>query len=250
MGLRSEIRKLLGLKKAFYPDEISDDVGVRYRNLSSSLHDPLFKAAWGEAKIGNKEAWRGKVPDVRYRAYTALWAAKHGLSLPGDFVECGVFTGLLSMTICHALDFARVDKTFYLFDTYNGVPEGGLTGDELADAKQHNARLYFDCFEIAKRNFSPWPNAKLIRGILPGTLVEAPIERIAYLSIDLNSAAAEKSVIAELWDRLTPSAIVILDDYGFGGYAPQHAMWNEFARSKGGAIYSSPTGQGILVKPS
>ena len=247
VGIRAKFRRLFNLKKPFKPQELTDGLGVVHRNLSSSLHDPKFIEAWEVSKRGNQEGWRGNVPDIRYRAYTALWAARHGLSLDGDFVECGVFTGLLSMTICHALNFSQVPKNFYLCDTFNGIPVEGLMGAEREKAIHHN-KNYFDVFEIVKRNFSPYPNATLVRGILPGTLANLPINKIAYLSIDLNSASAEILVIKELWDRIVPSAIILLDDYGFKGYSDQHEAWNDFAKSKGAAIYASPTGQGIIVK--
>ncbi len=248
MGLRTEVRKFFKINKPMRPEFQTDGLGVNSRNLKS-LEDPKFLAAWKMGVNANKSGGGGKVPDIRWRAHTAVWAARHGLTLEGDFVECGVFLGLLSVTICNTLDFANVDKTFYLFDTYEGLPEEGVEPLELDNIRHHN-RLYFDCYEQAKSNFAPFPNAQLVKGILPASLSKAPLDRIAYLSIDLNNAPAEKAVIEELWDRLTPSAIVVLDDYGFTGFSEQHDMWDAFAASNNTSIYTSPTGQGILVKPS
>ncbi|PVB61592.1 TylF/MycF/NovP-related O-methyltransferase, partial [Labrenzia sp. 011] len=114
--------------------------------------------------------------------------------------------------------------------------------------KEQN-KIYFDCFEQAVKNFSPFPNAKLIRGVLPGTLKQAPIDKIAYLSVDLNHAKYEKEVITELWDRLSSSAIVLIDDYAFQSNEEQYEMWNEFASSKNCSILTMPTGSGVLIKP-
>ncbi|MFO1034700.1 MAG: hypothetical protein U1E15_11695 [Hyphomicrobiales bacterium] len=58
-------------------------------------------------------------------------------------------------------------------------------------------------------------------------------EKIAYVSVDLNNAPAEQAVIECVWPRLSPGAIVVLDDYGFTAHAEQYVMWNDFARSKG-----------------
>ena len=144
------------------------------------------------------------------------------MAIEGDFVECGVFLGLLSLTVCHALDFGNSGREFYLFDTFNGVPEDGR-----ADTPKINATLYnFDAFDQASTNFAPFLNAHLIRGILPGTLSQMPKGKIAYLSMDLNRASAEMAVIEELWDRSTPSAIVLLDDYAHPGYQEQYDGWN------------------------
>ncbi|MEM5581802.1 TylF/MycF/NovP-related O-methyltransferase [Roseibium sp. AS2] len=223
-------------------DYIGDNIGVRKKNLSF-MADEDFAKAWEKAVEGNRPAWGGRYKDVRWRAHTAVWAAKHGLTLEGDFVECGVFLGLLSLTICHTLKFDQISKSFFLFDTFDGIPDDG---GELV-RKQN--KIYFECFELAKRNFSPFPNAKLIQGALPGTLALAPLDKIAYLSVDLNHAKYEKEVIEELWDKLSKSAIVLIDDYAFQSNEEQYEMWNEFASKKGCSILTMPTGSGVLIKP-
>lgn len=244
MGGKTHLRRLLGLpprKQPFRASYAADNFGVRNKNLDF-MNDPDFIRGWAKSVEGN-QAGPAAGKDLRWRAHTALWAARHGLTLQGDFVECGVFLGAFSLTICHALDFSKVPKQFYLFDTFEGIPDDGD-----ARTRDRNASLYFDCYEQARQNFAPFPNCRLVRGVLPGTLATAPIERIAYLSVDLNHAAAESSVIRELWDRLAPSAVTLIDDYAFAGHEDQYEMWNEFAASKGTSILTMPTGQGVLIK--
>jgi O-methyltransferase len=53
------------------------------------------------------------VPDIRWRAHVAIWAAANGLNIEGAFVECGVHTGLLSLAICHYLGFNQLNKKFF-----------------------------------------------------------------------------------------------------------------------------------------
>ncbi|MBN9671690.1 TylF/MycF/NovP-related O-methyltransferase [Roseibium aggregatum] len=219
-----------------------DNLAVRKKNLAF-MEDPDFARGWEKAVEGNRPAWGGRTKDVRFRAHTAVWAARHGLTLEGDFVECGVFLGLLSLTICHALNFQNIPRNFFLFDTFNGIPDDGR------ESVRKQNKVYFDCFEYAEKNFAPFPNAKLIKGELPGTLAAAPIEKIAYLSVDLNHALYEKEVINELWDRVSRSAVVLIDDYAFRSNEEQYEMWNEFAASKGTSVLTMPTGSGVLIKP-
>lgn len=245
MGIRTQLRRALGLpprKRPFRPLFAADGLGVTNKNLGF-LEDPDFQRGWAKAVEGNLPGWGGKPPDVRWRAHTALWAARHGMRLEGDFVECGVFLGLFSLTICHALEFNSSGKNFYLFDTFSGLPDDGTP-----EAKRNNA-LYFDCYDLAAKNFAPFPNARLVKGTLPETIATVQLDRIAYLSVDLNHAGAEKAVMEELWDMLSPSAIVLIDDYAFRGHEDQYKMWNDFAASKGASILTMPTGQGVLVKP-
>lgn len=241
-GIGRKIKKSLKSRKTEQFDYVGDNIAVRKKNLSF-MNDVSFSRAWEKAVEGNQPAWGGRYKDVRWRAHTAVWAAKHGLTLEGDFVECGVFLGLLSLTICHSLDFSKIPKSFYLFDTFEGIPDDGR-----ASIKKQN-EIYFDCFDIAKKNFSPFPNAKLIKGALPDTLSLAQIEKIAYLSVDLNHARYEEAVINELWGRLEQSAIVLIDDYAFQTNEEQYEMWNRFSSSKGCSVLTLPTGSGLLIKP-
>jgi O-methyltransferase len=229
-------------------DFYSDGLGVRGKNLSF-LDEPAFAAAWAESRRLSAEGWGGNAPDIRWRAHVACWAAKHALSIEGDFVECGVHTGLLSRTICRHLDFGRLDRRFWLFDTWSGIPTDGAAPDEAVEANRLNKRVYnFDAYPLAERNFAPYPNVRLVRGMLPGSLASADLGAVAYLSMDLNNAAAEKAAIEALWPRLSKGAMVLLDDYAFVAYKAQHAMWNAFAASVGSAILTLPTGQGLMIR--
>jgi O-methyltransferase len=76
------------------------------------------------------------------------------------------------------------------------------------------------------------------------------IDQIAYISIDLNNAVAEMATIELLWSKMSPGAIVILDDYAFTGYESQYRAWNNFAKSHNLMLLTVPTGQGILIKPA
>ena len=179
------------LSKWVYND---DGFAVRKKTVDF-LKDPAFLNAWETSKLMNTEAWKTGVPDVRWRAHTCCWAAKHGLLLDGDFVECGVFTGLYSVTLAHFLDFAKVNKKLWLFDTYNGIPVDTAPAVEARSGSTSGASsikntLYFDCYELAQRNFKPFPNAHMVRGILPASFDQIELSRIAYLSVDLNHAHA------------------------------------------------------------
>jgi hypothetical protein len=186
---------------------------------------------------------------IEWRAAVTCWAAQHGAKLPGDFVECGVNTGIYSLAICEYVNFNSTNKSFYLFDTFKGIPEEQMSATERPARIGHNKTYYEDCFEIARRNFAPFPRAKLIRGNVPETLPGAGIDRVCYLSIDMNIAWPERKAIEYFWPKLSPGAFVVLDDYGFHGFEEQLRCMNEFARGIGVEILALPTGQGLIAKP-
>ena len=103
-------------------------------------------------------------------------------------------------------------------------------------------------FEIATKNFAPFPRAHLVRGLIPDTLTSVPIERVAYLSIDLNVEYPEREALAYFWPKLVPGAIVVFDDYGWLPYRTQKDSHDAFAKRQGLEIFALPTGQGLLIK--
>ncbi len=214
----------------------SDWLRVWGKNLSS-LNNPRFVEAYT----------KGADPGVNiaFRAYICCWAAEHALMLPGDFVECGVNEGWISRTICHYLDLNKTDKNFYLFDTYAGIPPDQISENEAERAALHN---YTECYELAKSYFAPFRLAHLVRGKVPDTLTDVLIEKVSYLSIDMNIEKPERAAIEFFWPKLSQGAIVILDDYGFEGYERQHESMDEFAESVGTPILTLPTGQGLMLK--
>lgn len=235
-------------RQPFNAEWVTDCCGVKQKNLGFR-DEPTFAAAWENVQSLNAGLFPKGVPDIRWRAHMAVWAARHGLTLDGDFVEFGVNTGILSSMICRSLDFAKVRKTFYLFDTFSGIPEASTVEGSRHVAKL-NAEFYpFDAFPVAQRTFADYPNVRLVKGILPGTIATVPIERIAFLSIDLNIAEYELASVQEVWDRVTPGAVILLDDYAWAGHEAQYDGWNEFARSAGTSIASLPTGQGLMIRP-
>jgi O-methyltransferase len=181
--------------------------------------------------------------------YVACWAASHARHLAGSFVECGVNTGIFSLAVCRYVDFNTLDKDFYLFDTFSGIPESQMLEDERVRWHDLNAQLYSECFDLARQNFSPYPRARLIRGVVPDTLETVEIDRVCYLSIDMTIVKPERAALEHFWDKLVPGAVVLLHNYGWQGYEQSKQGLDEFAGQVGVEIFTCPTGQGILLRP-
>ena len=225
--------------------------------------NPVFSGAYGD-KPGFLEAYTtglktmeplgdlGKV--YRYdmqRVYVCCWAAKHGLSLAGDFVECGVNTGFLSRAVMQYIEFEKhLSRTFHLLDTFTGLDLSQLSpGERAMGFEEYNKYLYGrDLYEQVRKTFQDYPNVAIIRGSVPGTLQQCNAESVCYLSIDMNCAYPEVKALAFFYEKLSPSAWVILDDYGFGRFVHQRKALDAFAKDVGIDILELPTGQGIIVK--
>lgn len=215
----------------------------------SFLRDERFLSAYRRGNDSGHKYDGGRGVHIEWRVHVACWAAERARSLPGAFVECGVNTGNLSLAVCEYIDFNTTGKDFYLFDTFNGIPESQMSEDEKPHRVRENALMYEDCFERAQKNFAPFPCATLVRGLVPHTLSTVPIDKVCYLSIDMNIAQPEIAAMEFFWDKLVRGATVILDDYGWTNYQLQHEAHNRFAASKGVPILLLPTGQGLIIKP-
>jgi hypothetical protein len=216
------------------------------------LNDPDFLRVYSEAVDSGHKFGEGKPLHIEFRAHVNLWAAKHGANLEGDFVECGVNTGIFSSICMKMMHFEKMtDRRWFLLDTYCGIATELLTEEERRlNIEQKNSR-YFDCYEIAKKVFAPYPNAILVRGRIPDILPQVTSEKIAYLAIDLNNVVPEIAAGDYFWDRLVPGAIIVLDDYAYGtcSHICQKRGWDSFAAARNCTILTLPTGQGVLVKP-
>ena len=218
-----------------------DEDGLLTTHDSSFVHDARFAAAYRDGKATG--SWGNA--DIRWRAHVACWAAETGLQREGDFVECGVNRGGLARTVMQYVQFAGTQRRFWLLDTFSGLDESVLSASER-DAS--GKWTYQECYEDVVRTFSPLGNVRIVQGTVPDTLPEVTAERVAFLSLDMNCAAPEIAAFRYFWPKMTPGAVVLLDDYGWRGHEEQHAAFDALARELGFAILSMPTGQGVILK--
>jgi hypothetical protein len=216
------------------------------------MNTPGFERAYarGVRAIGGVDTYRW-----HWRIHVGLWAASSAIKLSGDFVECGVNKGFLSSAIMEYLNWNATTKHFYLLDTFSGVNEEQLSDEELISGarRKNEERLksgfYVSNVESVTLNFSQWRNAHIVQGTIPATLGSVRSSSLAYLHLDMNSAAPEIAAATFFWDRLVPGAFVLLDDYAYRGFHSQKVAMDTFAAERGVEICSLPTGQGLLIKP-
>jgi len=222
--------------------------GLATRHNCDFRRDPRFAEAYTVGMSGGR-------PDtqVEWRVHVAVWVATQAAQLPGDFIECGVNTGILSGAVLSWLDFARLtDRKFYLLDTFTGIPEEQISAAEKASGVQHFNRKYQNgeqLFAMVTEKFAPWSNAILIRGKVPDTLSQVKSDRIAYASIDMNVVEPEIATAEFLWPRLVAGGMILLDDYGWAPHYNQKLAFDAFAKRHGVEILAMPTGQGLIMKP-
>jgi hypothetical protein len=212
--------------------------------------DPVFRAAYLRGILANN----GLDPHFEWRVHVALWAAASASGVPGDFVECGVNTGFISSATMAGLKWGNSDRRFFLVDTFTGPVLSQYSADEIQSGRRKMAqdRIAAGAYETnlarVRANFAEWPTAIVVPGTVPDILPALQLDSVAFLHIDMNCAYPECAALEYFWNRLSPGALVLLDDYAYYGYEKQAEAMDGLARKLQFQVLSLPTGQGLIVK--
>lgn len=216
-------------------------------------NDSRFVAAMREIS-GSVKYDQYATPDgVAWRLHVLLWAARCGLRVPGDFVECGVYKGDFASVITQCVDLEHAGRTFWLYDTFGGFapqyssPEDFPAAQDFFDFAN---RVYSEpgIYESVRRRFAEHRAVKVLRGTIPDVLHESAPERIAFLHIDLNSPAPEVAALEILFERVSVGGVIVFDDYGWLLFHRQKEAEDQFMAQRGYEILELPTGQGLVFK--
>jgi hypothetical protein len=180
-----------------------------------------------------------------WRLHVFTWCCSQALRLPGDFVECGVHMGLYSRTMMQTLDFANAAREMYLYDTFEGLSAGQSTPREREQVEGVYDIPQWE--EEVRQHFAPWPNARVIRGRVPEVLGGTAPERVAFLHLDMNSARAERAAFDFFQPRLSPGALILMDDFGRAENIEIGLAHDQAFTGFGRRILELPTGQGLVI---
>lgn len=133
-------------------------------------------------------------------------------------------------------------------DTFEGLDPKYSSEYELTRNKKLGYGQKGSLYDAVKNTFKDY-NVQLVKGPIPETLPQVKTNKIAFLSIDMNSEIPEIAALEYFWDKLVPGAIVVLDDYGYPGCLNQKLAHDKFAKSKGLLVFPLPTCQGLIIKP-
>lgn len=201
------------------------------------LTDPKFARSFAAAMDGIPANLATNVfSALGWRAHVCCWAANQAMQVEGDFVECGVWYGVLSRALAEYTDFGASGKQMYLLD-----PWGGLT---LGDSDSYEPDIY----DAVQARFAKFSNVHMIRGLVPDTLAQVPSEKIAYLSIDMNGVEPERAALELFYPKVVRGGVIYFDDYACAGHPALKQMIDGFFADKPETIMYIPTGQGIVVK--
>lgn len=228
-----KLLKFFILRKSFY---FGDKVATaNYSGFLSETHfDRCFKNSVNtivKNDLLSKNTER--LNEIKWRAHIVCWAANKVRELEGDFVDCGVWKGILPKTTCEFIEFSNLPKTYFLVDPW-GL---GLNSNVYTE----------DIYEEVKSRFAEYPNVKLIRGLVPDALSLIDTQKVAYLAIDMNGSKPERAALEYFYPKIVKGGVIYFDDYGWN-YPELRATVDEFLNDKPESLLHFPNGTAILVK--
>jgi O-methyltransferase len=226
----------------------SEDLLYTYHN-ADFINDTLFIESYNLGKATDKHGVLLKNYDIRWRIHVLCWAAYHCTHLEGDFVDCGVNTGIFARSIINYTNFKSTGKKYYLLDTFSGMDPAYSTEKELLRHQEIGYDRQNQLYEDVKETFKEF-NVEIIKGAVPATLSLVKSKKISFLSIDMNCVLPEIEALNFFWERMASGGMIILDDYGYANSTnDQKEAHDKFAKSKGIMILTLPTCQGLIIKP-
>jgi O-methyltransferase len=149
--------------------------------------------------------------------------------IEGAMVECGVWRGGSMQAVARTLlDRGVRDRDLHLFDTFAGMPPpteedrrlGGLAARELLASNPRSSNIWAiaDLEDVrAGMSRTGYPSERIHYhpGLVQDTVPAQAPERIALLRLDTDWYESTKHELTHLYDRVTPGAVIIIDDYDF-----------------------------------
>jgi hypothetical protein len=159
---------------------------------------------------------------------------------------------MLSGCVCDFLQKVGHGKLnqFYLFDTFEGIPEEQFNAQDEPLGEYHNNKNYKkDVYSEVTDIFSIYEYVKVVKGQIPQILNDYKhIDNVSYLSLDMNILYPEKCAMEFFWDRMVKGGAVLLDDYGYAGHEKQQTFFDDFCKKINTVPCQLPTGQAIIMK--
>ncbi len=147
--------------------------------------------------------------------------------VPGAIAELGVWRGN-SAAVLHAL---LPERELYLFDTFTGFDGKDLEPTE----PQGHVPKFSDTSEARVRALvGDSPRVHLVKGYFPDTTEQVPPEtRFAFVHLDCDLYTPMRAGLEWFHPRLAPGGMILVHDYGGGGWPGVTRACDEFSREVG-----------------
>jgi len=173
---------------------------------------------------------------TQYGAFDVLFSLYHNVKyiiehdIPGDFVECGVWSGGLILLIAEVLlRLGVTDRKIYLYDTFEGMPkpddvdkdwEGIPAGPTWEHYNNKGKKWGYggqveNVKEVLDLSKYPSKNYIFVEGMVEDTIPKNMPEEIALLRLDTDFYSSTYHELVHLYPLISVGGVLIIDDYGY-----------------------------------
>jgi O-methyltransferase len=166
----------------------------------------------------------------------AAWALYQSIEyivrneIPGDIVECGVWSGGSVLLAAHALrHFGDTSRRIFLYDTFSGMPKpdeldiswDGVPALPTWERFQQDGKKWgYGGAQAHVRNVvfsSGYPEEKFVfvEGMVEQTLPTTRPDRVGLLRLDTDLYSSTYHELVHLYPALSVGGVLIIDDYGW-----------------------------------
>jgi hypothetical protein len=190
-----------------------------------------------------------KLRELMWRHYVVFWSARYAASATPapvkTLVECGVCDGLTAFYAMHAAKAVGPFRA-YLYDAWEGMKAEYLLESEAASAGSYS----YLSIENTKKNLAAFDrDAVFVKGFIPESFSTGGVPAdVAWLHIDLNASIPTAAALETLFDRILPGAVILFDDYAWGGYQDTKVAVDRFFLGRPGLLLPMPTGQALFFR--
>jgi O-methyltransferase len=140
-------------------------------------------------------------------------------NVAGDYIETGVWRGgacILMRGVLAAHDVR--DRRVFCADSFEGLPPPDPHYPKDRADRLHKYRELAVPEEVVRRNFAAYDllddQVVFVRGLFRDTLPAIGSTCFALIRLDGDMYASTMDALANLYDKLSPSGFVVVDDYG------------------------------------
>jgi O-methyltransferase len=159
-----------------------------------------------------------RLDNLQYCAETAIRE-----SVPGDFIETGVWRGGACILLRGVLAAHGVtDRTVFVADSFAGLPKPDPERypADAGDVHHRYAELAVSQEDV-ERNFKRYglldERVVFLKGWFSDTLPRAPIKQLAVLRLDGDMYGSTMDALNSLYPKLSAGGFCIVDDYALAG---------------------------------
>ncbi|HMQ07307.1 MAG TPA: TylF/MycF/NovP-related O-methyltransferase [Saprospiraceae bacterium] len=139
-------------------------------------------------------------------------------SIPGDFIECGVWRGGASIMMAAYNKMYQMNRTVFVADSFDGLPVPTHPMDEKLDLSKNKYPELAIHLGIVKENFRKYgllnENTRFVKGWFKDTLPALDKDlKIALLRLDGDLYESTTITMEALYDKVVHNGIIIVDDF-------------------------------------